>query len=618
MKPIQWKLFLMTVMTLLMLTGCGSQDRYEVMPPHVNFIIEDQNWGTATAVPTVHNSFNPSPAAVVDGRFYFGSRGGMVYAVTPTGYETLPRPNNLYVRDLLKGPDELLWMTDNNGRILYYQEGQWELDVDLDLDWDSGTRLLLDNQGRLLLMGDHEDDFHKGNTRGLWRRDDAGQWTKQDIPGDPDIMHGWCEYGQSPVFLTSHLELITEDGDRWQISDPVWDDFDGEQIKLQISEDGRMVILNTEYRDFLLNDGDGWQFIDSDYYMRHLFWFGTELYGVAKYSDELMHWDGEDWISISETIDSSGSGIVWSRPHGSERILYFHSGGSMVFDGLELRPNTQLLGYPHAVVRYGGMDHLYMTYGAHLVGTDGVWQVAGWPDGADDRSSIAKRMVVDDRDMLVFFLSSEIATWDGNEYHRLPTDQSLSRIYLQDDGKVVVLSMDRVGVWSQGELRWMGYLEDYAYDAIGAKWNSNEKIQVLFRDHLRMVEPESSTITLAFQGWTPRVSASGPGSSLACAGIERMVVIEDGDVLDLTPNWGSVQGEEARISAMIADGLGGWIVYDYDRSSLLRFDGESWYDMGVNFWNTIYDGGTLTSNGDGTFILQDYGYVFLIEPGAGI
>lgn len=613
MKPILQIFFLMTI---LLLSGCGSQDRYEVMDPHVHFIIEGQDWGTATAVPTVHNSFNPSPAAVVDGRFYFGSRGGMIYVVTPTGYETLPRPGELYVRDLITGPDGLLWMTDNNGRVLYFQDGQWVLDVDLDLDWDSGTRMLLDNQNRILLMGDREDIYHRGNTRGLWRREESGQWSQQDLPGDPDIMHGWCENGQPPIFLTRHLELITEERDGWQISDPVWENIDREDVELQCSQEEAMAIRLGDDRDFLLNEGDGWQLVEGHERLRHLFWFENELYSVMRYENAMYRWEADGWVFSHEFSDLPSSGHVWSLALDSRRVLYFPHGGSLIFDGHELTQNTSLLGYPKAVVRYGGMDHLYMSESVHLQGTGGVWEVVGRPFESENRSSINKKMLVDDQDQLVFFSYDEIITWDGVNYHRQVMDQDIYRTYLQEDRKVLILSDGQVGVWSQGELRWIGHLDEFIYDVIGAQWVSDEKIQVLTRTHLLLVEPDRNTIALTFQGWAPKGGASGPGSSLAAGGIRRMVVIEDENVQDITPHWGTVQGEGSRISTMIADGLGGWIVYDYDRSALLRFDGENWFDMGTYFWNSIYENGTLTSNGDGTFILQDYGYVYHIEPGA--
>ena len=603
------------IVSLMLLAGCGSQDRYEVMPANSNYIIEEQAWGTVTGVTTVHNNFNPSPAAVVDGRFYFGSRGGMVYAVTPTGFETLPRPNDLFVRDLIAGPDGLLWMTDYNGRVLSFQDGRWELDQDLDLDWDTGTRLLLDHENRLLLMGDHEDEYYKGNTRGLWRRDGTGQWSQQDLPGDPDIMHGWCEYGQPPVFLTRHLELITETPDGWQVSDPVWPDVNNNGVELQCSEDGKMAIRMPGDYGFLLNNGRSWQLMATDIVLEHLFWFENQLFGLPRYLDQLLRWDGEAWAFFQNTIPDYHNTGAWSLADGSRRILYCSQGGSMIFDGMELVENTAPLGYPQTVVRYGGMDHLYMYHGLHVMGTEGQWEVVGDPFGSSDRSSINKRMLVDDQDHLVFWSGNKLAVWEGESYRIITFDQSLTG-YLQPDGTIVFLSYDQVGVWTQGQLNWVGFHDESQWSVIGAQWLSPEKIQLLTRTHLRVVEPEQNAITLTFQGWTPRVCASGESGRLAVGGVERLVVIEDGEILDITPTWGTTQGEAARINTLISDGLGGWVVFDYDHSTLLRYDGGNWFDMGVNFRTIIYDSGTLTSNGDGSFMLQDYGYVFLVDPEA--
>ncbi len=602
---------------LVMLVGCGSQDRYEVMSPEVSFVIEDESWGLATVLPTVHNSFNPSPAAVVDGRLYFGSRSGMVYEVTPTGYETLPRPGDLYVWSLLAGPEGLLWRADYTGNILFFQDGQWELDIDLDLDWDSGTRMMLDNQNRILFIGGKRFDSGSNVKRRLWRRDHSGQWSLQDLPGEPAIVFGWCEHGKPPVFLTGQLQMVTEGLDGWQVSEPLLEEIDNEAVEFQGSQDGRMAVRIGTENYFLLNEGDGWQIKNTGTRLRHLFWLKNELYAIDRFEETLVHWDGQDWVVI-QTIEDYWGSKVRSQAHGSERILFFPEGESRVFNGLELISNTLPLGSLLAFVPHEGLNHLYMGGGMHLQGTDGIWEEVGRPFQDQDRSSVRGKMLIDDQDHLVFFGSNKIMHWDGHSYHEYDCGEYLRGTFLQDDGKVVVFSENQAGVWSQGQLHWVGNLDDSSYYKVGAKWESAEKIQVLYQNHLRLVEPEQSTITMTFQGWTPYVSAAGPGQSLACGGRERMVVIDGTTVLDITPIWGDVNGQLGRISAIISDGLGGWLAYDYDRSSLLKFDGRKWYDLGESFDGFIFrESGTLASNRDGTFILQDSGNVFLIEPGAG-
>jgi len=613
MKSVCLKILLLAVVVL---GGCGHQDRYEVVSPEVSFVVEDAAWGRVTALPTLENSFDPSPAVVVDGRQYFGARGGLVYAVTPTGYETLPRPDGTFVRSLIKGPDGLLWRSDYNGRIYYFQDGAWQLDHDLDLIWDTRLEMLIDDQNRIVLMGNRDDGFNSEGRRHLWRRETSGQWSKMNIPGDPDIMHGWCEHGLPPVFITGHLELINEGPDGWEISAPLLEDIHESDVEIQGNEAGHQAVRVQGEGFFLLNTGEGWEIMDSNNRLGHLFWLNGELYGIKRWADDLLRWDGEQWIQIHSTPNEMSGDFVWSLANGSDRIVYFEHGGSMVFDGASWTVGTRPLGELSAFVRHNGQDHLYLKMGQHIIGNNGVWEEAGRPFEENNRSSTWLRMVVDDEDRLTFLKGYSIRRWTGSEYLDFPSDKFLRRTYLQDDGKVVVLSGSHVGVWSGGQLRWLGFVDENDLHSYGARWESDERIHVLSGSHLTLVQPNQSNITFTFQGWYPRFMAAGPGrQKMAIGGNERTIVIDGDNITDITPIWGSTHGDAGRLSAMISDGFGGWLAFDHERFRLLRFDGERWSSMGNDFWSAIRDGGTFTSNHDGTFLLQEQGYVFLIEPG---
>ena len=256
-----------------------------------------------------------------------------------------------------------------------------------------------------------------------------------------------------------------------------------------------------------------------------------------------------------------------------------------------------------------------MESGQHIKGNQGIWEVVGRPFENRDRSSVGLKMVVDDENQLVFFDQYSIKRWVGEGYETIPTSEYLNKTFLQDDGKVVLLSEDQVGVWSQGEMNWVGYHSEHSAECLGARCGPDECIQLSTRQHLRLVEPELSHITLTFQGWTPNFMASGPGQMFALGGNERTIILNGEDISDVTPIWATTHGDPARLSAMVYDGLGGWLAFDRERYRLLRFDGEMWSSLGLDFWSAIRDGGTFTSNHNGTFLLQEMGYVFLIEPG---
>lgn len=597
-------LFKILLPVLVMLAGCGSQDRYEVMDPPGGLVIEESNWGQITKLETVHNRLSPGPATVIGNDHYFGSVDGMIYRPVGTGYEVQPRPEDLNVAALLQGPDDLLWMADPGGRILYFENGQWILDNDLNLSAESNTNLLLDHEGRILLFG--------GEGR-LWRRDLSGQWTNQDIPDETNLVHGWCDYGQAPVFLTENFQLVAEGAQGWDISEPLMES-DLKAYEIQCSELGYKVVRYQDNNDFLLNMGDGWQIVTSSQRMIHMFWLGNELFGTRTYNGNLHKWDGSSWNEFLPLNGGPRRVYCWSSPSESGRYLYFDYGETWFFDGENLTEITPRLTWPVDFVRHEGTDHIYTRFGKHLQLQDGVWEDHGYPIEGVVSSSSDFRMVVDDRDELVFFSVQGIAQWNGETYHLNPFNVWGLSIFLQTDGKVVFFSDHKIGVWTQGQVRWSGYFEESIYNVYGARWESDDRVVMLLRGNLSLVEPHQTTITFTFQGWTPSQMAGGQGQVLACSGPGRVIEVDGLSVKDITPRWESSDGVSADLSTLIADGYGGWLAFDYERHSLLRFDGQKWLDMRGDFGGPGNYYRRLNSNRDGTFILKYFESVYLVEP----
>jgi len=601
MKPGYWIILLLM---LVLAAGCGSQDRYEIMDPQVLSIVEDTHWGTSTMLQLLQNSRDYPVVTIIDDQLYFGPTGGLVYRTTSTGYESFFSPDEVAVGDIISGPDGLLWLISTRGRIYYRLDDTWYLETDLQLSNFNKKSFLVDDQGRLLVING-----------GLWRREADGQWQRQDIPGQSDIYSGWCDYGMPPVFINKNLETVTEGPDGWLVSDPIAENSMDESFEIQINEDGRAVVYSRSNRRYFLNEGDGWQTVNISYIILHMFWLQDELYLVSSYSARgIYHWSGEVWELVWELDRDYVGNYSRSIPDDNGVLLCFSDGKTAFFDGLNLEEKTSTIGGISAFVRFEGFDHILTQRGKHFRGNDGMWEEMGQPFEESSRSSVSLRMVVDDQDKLTFISGPSIIQWDGNSYNSYPLDQVASRFYLQPDGKIVVLSYSQVGFWSDGQLNWVGPRGENTSILLGAKWESESEITLVSAEHLRTVTPETSTITLTFQGWSPWVSAGGPGHQLGCGGRERMVVFDGTDVQDITPHWGANQEEGARIKSLISDGAGGWIAYDSDRSTLLKYDGQNWFDMGVDFSDYFnWWGGLLTSNGDGSYLLMSSSRVFLIE-----
>ena len=50
---------------MVVVGGCGSQDRYEVVNPEIKFVIEEANWGRVTALPTGAEDWDRPKCVVV-------------------------------------------------------------------------------------------------------------------------------------------------------------------------------------------------------------------------------------------------------------------------------------------------------------------------------------------------------------------------------------------------------------------------------------------------------------------------------------------------------------------------------------------------------------------------
>jgi hypothetical protein len=590
-------------LVLLFCSGCGTQDRYQVMKPVAPLTVQEGQWGTLTPVPTLWNTSRSNPVTVFADAPCFAVSRGLVYRATPAGYETMPLlPGDFNIKDLMVGPGGDLWAANRTGLILHLQNGSWQVEQDLD---GTTVGMLLDNQGRVLVYG--RDGY-------LFRREVTGEWFQQDLPDTINISRGWCDFGQSPVLLTQDTRLVTEDSEGWHVGEPLLEEATNDPSHILGSESGQMVIGFENSTNYLFNDGDGWQRGYGVPGLVGMFLFNNQLFAVNLYNDELMRWDGENWtrfLPLGDSGDISGWGE--SQSYGANRLLFFESGQTLVFDGQEVAQLTPMLGRCAGLVKKEGKNHLLMSKGLHLMEVDGIWREMGRP--LDDSNLVAPvSLMTDTKGVLTFLGEHRIVTWDGAEYEEYSQYEALENCFQQWDGRLLLVTSSRMGLWNSGEITWLGEHDEGVSDIRGVGLESEERVWIQTVRHLRLVGPESSEIILTFQGWYPRGSVWDPEWGLVCFGPDRLIVVNGNDVQLMTPRWPSTnESDLCRIYSLIPDGLGGWLARDALRSSLLRFDGQQWSSLNHPLASSNYYGGHFTNRGDGTIIYQNYEEIYVLE-----
>ncbi len=594
----------------LMLSGCGSQDRYQVMEPSPYMEIQEGRFATISRVPSLHNRGTSYSTAEVDGVVYFSSGSQIVYRVTDEGYETLPIIPDLFVNHMVADPDGQLWVTDPFAQMYSFQDGQWVFEVDLNISGHLNG-LLSDNQGRLFAYGDDN---------GLWCRESSGEWNLNILPENTSLQDGWSDFGQDPIFVDSQLRLFTEGADGWQLSDSLGEDLQLYRAEIQGNPQGWLAVPSFDDQIIFLNHGDGWQEIPYTRYVNHVFWLGDDLYATYSGSDDLLHWSGADWEPFLSFAGTNLANCFNSQSSGTGRQLFFHNGASLYFDGSSLALETPGLGDLYGLVSFENSNHLILSNGYHYRdgGGDGIWQEVGAPlaDGrfVDDHNI----MVIDDRDQLVFFGQYVIKVWNGNSsYQEIPVEPRLKGIYPQSDGRVVVASNYMLGLWAEGGFRWLGEHHENSSEIQSCLLEDDDGVWVVAHSHLRWVEPEQSAITLTFQGWVCNAAILAEEWGLVCSGSGHLVAVDGSKVHNLTPGW--ADGSDWRVTtirSLIPDGQGRWLAFDSQKSSLLLFDGVQWWgqeDEELLWIEGWFIRPHFTDVRDGTILMQIWNMVFMVE-----
>lgn len=595
MKSVLSALFLVFLVALMVMAGCGSQDRYQVVGPGLAMVVEESHWADLFPVQGFGNVYGRYRAVEWNGDLVFGAYGSLVYRVLPEGYEPLtPLPDDFYIRGLTVGPDGNLWACDWHGHVVRYEMDEWVTEVDFDVS--SYIRgIFLDHQGRVVVYGENSN---------LWRRDSSGNWERQVLAEPAHLCSFWCENGAPPVFVTYEQQLVEEVDGIWEISNPLVEDRYTCNSQYTASEDGRRVFRGYSSGDFLMDEGDGWNVHSLDFSDGHMFWYSNELYATETSNPGLWHWENGTWVLVGDLGCNGHDAKSFSR-NGQRQIL-LDDGASVLFDGQSLTDFSPKIGECRGYGMVDGLPHSITSSGMLLQLENGIWVNRGFPLENSNFLAYGQPWTLDEGGHPVFLGQSEVSSWDGQEFHRQILDQRVEKAFIQGNGTLALVSDDQVGVLADGEVQWLENHLMSTWEIKSCILGPNGEIWILIDGRLVLVDGGNLTTVVTFQGWSPSRMILDPDRGLVIWGWSRLVVVDGATITDYTPFWRSnLELVSSEIVNLTLDGLGGWVAHDDFHRTLLHFDGQNWRGLDHNFWNDFGYGGDMFLTGEGTLILQD-------------
>ncbi|MCB1183015.1 MFS transporter [bacterium] len=420
---------------LLLLVGCGRQDRYTVGETAV----EVATWlpgGRITEVTRIPAGLDflacggwaPDDVVMV-------GRSGRAVRIRPDGYDVLEPPTDEDLTSVLCNDDGSFEVAGRDGVVWSHADGEWTPVVELSysLGW-----LGRDAAGRRLVLS-------TGRER-LWR-EDAGNWTEFTSLAD-DLVHVQ-PLRDGRVFVTSFAGVwyeLTETAlvarDTLPVMPAFWDMHGAESA-------GGQLVYACGGDALLIRDGDGWEVHDDlDLWSDNLFFFGETLMTLT--SRHLASWDGTDWHDEGQVVEQGYLNFSADVPGGVLVAGRYGVALAVTPDAVtEVAPDLDDL---TGVVETDGRLVAHTILGILLVqdaADPGHWTRIG---GTGISSGGLPSVLKDDRGAVLVLGGDGLHTWsevDGLAVVDLGGAVPVA-MAAQADGEVLVLARDGLFGWRDG------------------------------------------------------------------------------------------------------------------------------------------------------------------------
>lgn len=594
-------------LSLLLLVGCGRQDRYQISAPQRDFIVES---GPEMALEEIRHPLN----GWVYGATYFEDTlhllniRGRVIQVHDGQFRLLPPVPETRARywDILIGPEGKLWLIDQRMEMHLSWDGEtWQEEPD-PTDRAPMDGWLLDEQDRLLAW-EKED--------GIWRRDPDGTWSQIYHDESAEIVGAWVDpTGGPPAFLDAYYRIITFPADSPSLTAPFLEDPRADPHGFLGDGNGHWMIYSYLHRAVYLNDGDSWQEHIQTKEFDPLFLLDGHWIARALSEDTLYRWENDAWVPWREVPETPHHKIGEIYRPGEGWLLLYSYGETWFLDDTSFTQVTRNFGLPMGFAMVDG-DPCYLTDRGWLFKRDGeIWTPRRVPDpdwrpGSSNKSLFAPP----DGGLLLLGETSTYSWQEGAGFQLVAQAENPGEVYFLDDGRLAFHADNRLFLWEDLAWKDLGPTPDLGPNSFpnlalrDVDLAPDGRIWYCYRDRIMVRQEGSFRTVLTFQGWHCQGLVRAPGRGLFAYGAAHFLNVESPEVNgDITPWWDNSGNHGSTfIEAACHDGTGGIVALDSRGSAVLHWDGVDWWAVDRDDWGNLNEPNVLCLAPDGTLYAHE-------------
>jgi len=513
---------------LLLITGCGNQDRYGV-------VTSDQEVAGTLALGHISDKtmFFDSPVeadAWSAADFVVAGGAGRIVRVQGDLATSLQFPSRDHVVGVLCQPGGEVLFGTVGGEFWRWSAGDWQQLDPIPGGW--AGLVTRDHLNRPVALGEDSKlyryeasawqeiaDDTWGSIRQVWAHPDQGTWL---LTGDSNIL----QVTSAGVVREDSLATYSD----------TWDDRNNYSIA---GDGGDHLVVSNGGPGLWIRDGGVWGFHVSaaDIGVNRLFWWGGELYANI-WSEVYAVWGAGGWEPM--TLAGVSETLAETVAQPASLLLITHDAAGFVFDGTTATPVSHSLSSMRGLAEFEGRLLAFLRDGSLYQAESlaaGVWRHVGQTDRATSYSE-DNALLVDDRGRVVVRTVEGLVEWSGTQFIAVSATQRIRRMQRLPDGEILVSSNDDdLGSLRAGQMSWWNADDLGIYSIRGARRRSPTVLEVIGLEGAYEVATGAEPRLLWTPvGWTPdKVRVLAPDRAVV---LGRRIVRElIGDrVVDQTPN----------------------------------------------------------------------------------
>lgn len=599
---------------LLVLSGCGRQDRLVPVAPAQPAPLESKPWGMLVDEEAAFLS-GGTPHSVAGWSatdYCLGSGDGMVVRIQGDQFRRIRIPGGENVKALHCWPDGTLEAVDWYGRVWLRADEEWSMIHDLARTGCRGV--CPDRAGGLWIYGND----------GMLVHQSGGAWTDHALPDSLDLGGAWVAPDETVWLVTGRYQVVRLQGDDWTLETLPDSPTYYSTLMIDGSDDGRIAVGIYGSSELWIREEGAWtmaEFEDpADNYLRDLYWQDGELYGVHSYSRMLARWDGAAWVrlvDLPEEIPTYASCRSCALDGG--RLLAYDYGQVVHATPSSLEVISPRLGDIAGAAELDGELHVVYATGTHLVRRSDHWQVQE-PFPVEGGSLIFDGLGTDSSGGLVAVGNRVISRLQpGQEPTTIATEMYVNRLYRTGEQEALLLyGSDEIMRLEGDSLEQVGTLvgsspSDLCEDGSGGFYVLDDYL-------LTQLQGDEERTVQVLSGWQPEALLYDPARGVVLAGDDKVLLLDQDGIHDVTPWVLTISGlHAAEVLDLCLDAEGQWLALSEESDAILRFDGQAWSDTEMDLSAIDALGNwrlTIRPSGSGDYLLFSDELVARLIPGS--